>query len=133
MAIRTTLHTTVDTTILRIRQPITQRHDPIPTPAHPPRLHPLPQPQPLPLSRELNHPKIRIHKIPPRHAHPQKPRMRHHHDRLLRAGAQFAQDGLAARDDGLPRVAVDGGGGGGGLVWVERVDGGEVDLGEEGL
>ena len=57
--------------------------------------------------------------------------MRHNQHRLLGPGRQLAQDGLAAGEDHVARVAVEGGRGGGGLVREEGVDGGEVDEGEE--
>lgn len=56
--------------------------------------------------------------------------MRHDEDGLFRAGAQVIQHGAAAGEDGGARVGVEGPRGGG-LVWEDRVDGGEVDHGEE--
>lgn len=121
----------------RIRQPIPQRHRLIPAPSHPAlaRLRPLPQRRPSPsLSVSVNiveNPIIRVHEIVPRHAHPQKPGMRHHNDGFLRPRIQLFQDRLPSLENGLPRVGVEGACGGG-LFGIDRVDETEVDLGEEG-
>lgn len=125
-------------------QPLPKLHDLLPTPTHPslpPRQLPLHQPNllmlpvnpllPTLLMHKIKTPIIRIRKPPPHNSRPQKRRMRYHDHHILGPLIQVGQRRPSARQHRRLGEPV-GCAGGRGLVRVDGVEGGEIELGELG-